>query len=94
MRGRIGQGKGMRKGTGKGKGEIDGQKDREAWWFVKEERCANEQWGRMSDDDLDMGGDRTEFEAGTVGCGQGREVEKSDGEKEWRNVWVKRWRAN
>ena len=54
-RGRIGQGKGMSKGKGKGKGEIDEQKDWEAWWFVKEERWATEQWGRMSGDDLDLG---------------------------------------
>ena len=51
----IGQGKGMRKGKGKCKREIDEQKDWEAWWLVKEERWANEQWVRMSDDDLDMG---------------------------------------
>ena len=53
-RGRIGQGKGMRKGKGKGKGEIDEQKDWEKRWRVKEESWMNEQWGRMSDDDLRM----------------------------------------
>ena len=55
VRGRIRQGKGMRKGRGKGKGKIDEQKDWEAWWLIKEERWANEQWRRMSGDDPDMG---------------------------------------
>ena len=51
----------MRKGKrpfrheGKGKGEIDEQKDWEVWWLVKEIRWANEQWVRVSGDDLDMG---------------------------------------
>ena len=55
LRGGIGQGKGMRKGQGKGKGEIDEQKDWEERWRVKKENWMNEQWGRMSEDDLGMG---------------------------------------
>ena len=50
----IGQGKGMRKGQGKGKGEIDEQNWEESW-RVKKENWMNEQWGRMSEDDLGMG---------------------------------------
>ena len=45
----------MRKSKGKGKGEIDEQKDREERWRVKKDKWMNEQWERMSEDDLGMG---------------------------------------
>ena len=54
LKGGIGQGKGMRKGQGKGKGEIDEQNWEESG-RVKKENWMNEQWRRMSEDDLGMG---------------------------------------
>ena len=71
----IGQGKGMRKGQGKGKGEIDEQKDWEERWRVKKENWMNEQWERMSEDDLGMG-QTGEIETRTVGSCSGCEIEE------------------
>ena len=44
----------MRKGQGKGRGEIDEQNWEESW-RIKKENWMNEQCGRMSEDDLDIG---------------------------------------
>ena len=44
----------MRKGQGKGKGEIDEQNWEESW-RIKKENWMNEQCGRMSEDDLEIG---------------------------------------